>query len=143
MNTGQMDNQDPRNIVFFDGVCNLCNNGVNWIWKHNKSEDLYFSSLQSDFASKFFADTPYHIQNLDTVYFYEGGRFYQRSEAILRIMTHFSGGYRRLARWLLKVPTFISDGFYRLIAATRYQFFGAKDHCRIPTEEEKSRFLES
>jgi len=30
---------------------------------------------------------------------------------------------------------------YRLVAANRYRMFGRKDACRLPTPDERERFL--
>jgi predicted DCC family thiol-disulfide oxidoreductase YuxK len=39
-------------------------------------------------------------------------------------------------------PQPIRDFIYDLIAKNRYRFFGKKDVCRIPTENERKKFLE-
>jgi predicted DCC family thiol-disulfide oxidoreductase YuxK len=39
------------------------------------------------------------------------------------------------------VPKFIRDGFYNLIANSRYRWFGKKETCMIPTPELRERFL--
>ena len=37
-------------VVFFDGVCNLCNGTVDFIIEHDEAGYFRFASLQSDFA---------------------------------------------------------------------------------------------
>ena len=39
------------------------------------------------------------------------------------------------------VPRPIRDAVYRWIARNRYQWFGKRDTCRLPTLEERERFL--
>ena len=39
-------------IVFYDGVCGLCNRLVQFLLKHDREGRLRFASLQSDFAAK-------------------------------------------------------------------------------------------
>jgi predicted DCC family thiol-disulfide oxidoreductase YuxK len=129
------------NIVFFDGVCNFCNSTVDWIYKNNKKRDIYFSSLQSEFANEFLKQNGIANTDLDTVIFYTGSKFYFRSSAILRISKHLSRGYKLLTIFIV-VPVFIRDGFYNWIAKNRYKFFGKKETCRIPSPEEKQYFLE-
>jgi len=128
------------NIVFFDGVCNFCNATVDLIFRHNKKRDLYYASLQSDFAKRNLpAET---LGDLDTIIFYTNGKLYYRSTAALQIAGHLSGFYRGM-RSLLLVPRFLRDGVYRLIAKNRYRLFGKKDSCRLPSPEEKKYFIEN
>ena len=37
-------------VIFFDGVCNLCNGAVRTVIKLDSKRHFRFSSLQSDFA---------------------------------------------------------------------------------------------
>jgi predicted DCC family thiol-disulfide oxidoreductase YuxK len=139
-----MENSDQyknHNIVFFDGVCNFCNSTVDWVYRNNKKKDIYYSSLQSEFAAKFLGQNGINTTDLDTIIFYEAGKFYFRSTAILRICKHLRGGYRFLIAFFL-IPSFVRDGVYKWIAKNRYKFFGKKETCRIPSPEEKQYFLE-
>ena len=38
-------------------------------------------------------------------------------------------------------PTILTDFAYDIIAKNRYKIFGKREVCRIPTNEEKSKFL--
>jgi predicted DCC family thiol-disulfide oxidoreductase YuxK len=129
------------NIVFFDGVCNFCNTTVDKIWAKNKKRNIYYSSLQSDFAKRFLSEHGINATDLDTVIFYTGRKFYMRSTAILQVAKHLSGIYRVLPGFLM-IPPFLRDGIYRWIAKNRYRFFGKKETCRIPTPEERHYFIE-
>ena len=40
------------------------------------------------------------------------------------------------------IPRPIRNPVYRVIARNRYRWFGKRDTCRIPTAEEKLRFLD-
>lgn len=130
-------------IVFFDGVCNFCNKTVDFLIRKKKSnEQLYFSSLQSEFAAKFMADVGIDIEDLNTIYFYNDGKITDRSSAILDLCQKLQGMYPVLG--ILKiVPRFIRDFFYRLFSRYRHRLFGTRESCRIPSDEEKSFFLES
>lgn len=128
-------------IVFFDGVCNFCNSTVDLIYSRNRKRNIYYSSLQSEFATSFLGGHGINSTDLDTVIFYSGGKFYFRSSAILQIFKHLTGGYALLSGFLI-VPSFIRDGFYKWFAKNRYKFFGKKETCRIPSPEEKQYFLE-
>lgn len=130
-----------HNIVFFDGVCNFCNSTVDKIYSNNKKKDIYYSSLQSEFAKKFLGEHGINTSDLDTVIFYTGGKFYFRSSAILQISKHLSGPYKVLPVFFI-IPAIIRDAFYKWFSRNRYKFFGKKETCRIPSAEEKEYFLE-
>ncbi|MCW3102246.1 MAG: hypothetical protein JWO09_686 [Bacteroidetes bacterium] len=136
-----MEKYKDHNIVFFDGVCNFCNSTVDKIWANNKKRNIYYSSLQSEFAKAFLKRNGIDATDLDTVIFYTKGKFYMRSSAILQIAKELNGPYRLMPAFLV-VPAFLRDGVYRWFAKNRYRFFGKKETCRIPTPEEKSYFIE-
>ena len=39
-------------VVFFDGVCTLCQRSVRYLLKHDKNKRLKFTSLQGQYAKK-------------------------------------------------------------------------------------------
>lgn len=125
------------NVVLFDGVCNLCNGFVNFIIDHDKENKFKFASLQSDFARNLIDD---EFLDLSSVVFYDGVRFYKKSEAVLEIAKKLP-----IIRWVAFfsiIPKFIRDGIYTFIAKNRYRVFGKTDSCRMPTPELKAKFLE-
>ena len=126
-------------IVFFDGVCNFCNAAIDRIYRTTKKRNIYYSSLQSGFAKRNLPQEA--INNADTIIFYSRGKLYYRSSAVLQIVKHLNGAYRLLIA-LYIFPRFIRDAVYRLIAKNRYKWFGKKESCRIPADEEKKYFLE-
>ncbi|MBT8218936.1 MAG: DUF393 domain-containing protein [Bacteroidia bacterium] len=134
------DNKQP--IIFFDGVCNFCNATVDWIWKRNRKQNLFFSSLQSNFAQQFLLDQGIQNPDLSTIYFFDGNRLFNRSKAVLSIMRHFGFGYQLLSSMLNIFPAFIGDFVYDQIAQRRYNISGKRSTCRIPSQEERSRFFE-
>lgn len=126
-------------IVFFDGYCSLCNSLVNWLIQIDKTSELKFASLQGETAAQ---QLGRNIAPLDinTVIYLRYNQKYERSSAILRVLSDI-GGFWSLARIFLLVPKFIRDGVYRLVARNRYQMFGKRDTCRIPKPEELNRLL--
>lgn len=131
---------DYNHIVFFDGVCNLCNSTIDFLVRHNSNENLKFSSLQSEFTSKFLQKYSIDLNQLSTIYFYTDGALYQKSKAAFHIAQHLNAPYRYL-NLLSFMPEGFANIFYDLIAKNRYRWFGEKETCRIPTQAELSRFL--
>ena len=127
--------------VFFDGVCTLCNRGVNFLIKHDKKGVLKFASLQSEYAQNVIPKALLDRDNLDTIIVYTDGKFYERSEAVLKLCKVLGGGFYVVLMGYL-IPRFIRDGLYRFIANNRYRWFGTQSQCRVPTPALKERFLE-
>jgi len=85
-----------NHIVFFDGVCNLCNNTVDFLMRHNTNENLKFSSLQSEFSHKFLSEYSIDLNQLSTIYFYENGQLHQKSKAAFLIAQYLNAPYKYL-----------------------------------------------
>jgi predicted DCC family thiol-disulfide oxidoreductase YuxK len=134
----------PKNkkIILFDGVCNLCNNAINFIIEHDKKDVFRFASLQSELGQKLVLERGIDPDILDTIILIEPGIvYYEKSTAALKIAKDLSGGYFFL-QYFLFLPKFIRDGVYNLVASNRYKWFGKKESCMIPTPELKGKFLD-
>jgi predicted DCC family thiol-disulfide oxidoreductase YuxK len=130
-----------QKIVFFDGVCNLCNRSVNFLIKQDKKNVLKFASLQSAYAQNVVPKALLNHEKLDSIIVYTDGKFYDRSIAVLKLCKILGGLFTVfLIGYLL--PRFIRDGLYTFIANNRYRWFGITDQCRVPTAELKKRFLD-
>ena len=127
--------------VFFDGLCNLCNRGVNFLISKDKKGVLKFASLQSEYAQNVVPKALLNRENLDTIIVYTDGKFYDRSKAVLKLCKILGGGFYVFLIGYL-IPRFIRDGLYRFIANNRYHWFGKTAQCRIPTVDLKERFLD-
>ena len=112
-------------VVLFDGPCTLCNKSVDWITCRDFHGTFYFASLQSNWAAE---HLPEHLKSEDSVVLFIDGQFHIRSKAALLILEQLPG-YRWTKVFHL-VPTFLLDLVYRIIAKTRYRFFG-KGYCTL------------
>lgn len=128
-----MDSSSP--IIFYDGLCGLCDKSVQTVLKYDRKQVFRFATLQSDLARKL-------LGNLreDSFVLYENNRAYLRSTAALRTAKRLSGPWPLLYLFIA-VPPFIRDAVYRFIAANRYKWFGKYDSCKIPDASTRSRFL--
>jgi predicted DCC family thiol-disulfide oxidoreductase YuxK len=139
-----MDQELPKNkkIILFDGVCNLCNNAINFIIERDKKDIFRFASLQSELGKRLVSERGIDPEVLDTIYLIEPGVvYYEKSTAALKIAKELSGGYS-LMQYFQYLPKFLRDGVYNLVASNRYSWFGKKESCMIPTPELKAKFLE-
>lgn len=131
----------PANpLVLFDGVCNLCNRSVQMILRHDRNARLRFASLQSPLGEKLRRELGIDPEKVDSVILVEGGRWYQESDAALRIASLLGGAWKAFGVFRL-VPRPLRDAAYRLIARNRYRWFGKTETCWVPTPELRGRFL--
>lgn len=128
-------------IVLFDGVCNLCNGLVRFLYPRDKGEQLYFTPLQSRTAQDVMRKFAFSSDDFDTFLLVEGKRLYTRSAAALRLVRYLSFPWPLLTVFTL-VPPFLRDVFYSFIARNRYHWFGQLDTCPLPTPELQARFLD-
>jgi predicted DCC family thiol-disulfide oxidoreductase YuxK len=127
-------------IILFDGVCNLCNYSVNFIISRDRRAYFRFASLQSPVGQELLQQYELSNATLDSVILLDNGRMYQRSTAALRITRRLRQPWPLCYAFII-IPKFIRDLIYNFIARNRYRWFGQRDLCRVPTPEERSRFL--
>ena len=129
-------NEKP--IIFFDGVCGLCNRAVDFLIRHDRKRIFLFAPLQGETA---FQKLPAPLTDtLNTIVCKDGALLYFKSDAILHIMIRIGGVWKLTVLGYI-VPTVIRDLFYDMAANNRYRVFGKKESCRMPTPEEREIFL--
>lgn len=127
-------------IIFFDGVCNLCNSSVQFVLKRDKKHHFVFAALQSDVARDILLQYPTKITEKDSILLLQDKKLYAESTAALLIAKQFSGIWKLLQGFWI-VPKFARDFIYRWIAKNRYKWFGKRETCMIPSKEISQRFL--
>ncbi len=127
-----------QRIIFFDGVCNLCDSAVSKVFKIDKNHKFLFASLQSETAQKHLKKQDFEK---DSIVYFEAGKSFYFSDAVIEILKVLGGGYLILASVIGLFPKAFRDFIYRKVAANRYRIFGKKAECRLPSETEKSYFL--
>ncbi len=126
-------------VVFYDGVCGLCDRSVQALIKLDKGHKLRYATLQGETATGLFGE-PEGEAGSWSIKLLEDGRVYERSTAAIRAAT-IAGGLGKLAAVLLVVPRFVRDGVYRWIATNRYRWFGGAEACMLPSMALRKRFL--
>ncbi|MBI1185029.1 DUF393 domain-containing protein, partial [bacterium] len=132
-------NSTQQPIVFFDGVCGLCNRLVDFLLKQDRSGKLLFAPLQGETAAQLLDSK--HIKNLNTVAVWVNGKVYTHSDGILAIVPFLPFYWQPLLIGKL-IPRPWRDFLYNYISRKRYQWFGKKTTCRMPQPHEKARFLD-
>ena len=130
-----------KKIILFDGVCNLCDSSVQFVIKHDKKDIFRFVSLQSELGQKIISHIGISGLNIDSTILYEPEKgYYYKAEVAFRILKELNGIYQCLLVFSI-FPKSILNNIYDYIAKNRYEWFGKKESCMIPTPKVQSKFL--
>ncbi|MCM3116401.1 thiol-disulfide oxidoreductase DCC family protein [Neobacillus sp. MER 74] len=127
-------------IILFDGICNLCNNSVQFIIKRDTIGFFKFTSLQSETGQALLKKYGLN-KDLNSFVLLENGKAYVKSSAALRVCSKLGSAWPILSI-LRFLPPFSRDFLYDIVAKNRYKWFGKKESCMLPLPEWKERFLE-
>ena len=127
-------------VILFDGICNFCNAGINFIIKQDKKRVFRFSALQSGTGQRLLEEHRLSKEGFESFLLIENGKVYQKSTAGLKVYNKLPWYWKwTQLGWL--APRFVRDAIYDLIARNRYKWFGKKEHCMVPSPDTKNRFL--
>ena len=136
-----IDLPENKKIILFDGVCNLCNAWVKFVIKYDKKDAFRFASIQSDIGIQIINHLKIDASKTDSIILFEPQNNYLiHSEAVFKI-TKLLGGFFLLLNIFSFLPKSSTDFVYRFVAKNRYNWFGKKDVCSIPSKENFSKFL--
>lgn len=134
------ENAAPDRVVFFDGVCGMCNKTVNFLMARDAEGRLKFAPLQGQTARQ---HVPESIrEHMDTFVFLHAGKLHVRTGALIRILWVLGGVWGFLGSLLWLIPAPLRNLGYRFVARIRYRVYGKSESCRLPTAEERDRFLD-
>tara|TARA_R110000787_G_scaffold108621_2_gene217037 strand:+ start:21166 stop:21576 length:411 start_codon:yes stop_codon:yes gene_type:complete len=136
-----MNSESKHKVILFDGVCNLCNTSINFIIRNDKKGVFKFAPLQSDFGKKALKDYNINPKDTDSIILIDADKCYIKSSAALQIAKHLSGAYPLFFGFMI-VPKFMRNWVYDFVAKNRYQWYGKKESCMIPSPELKDKFLD-
>lgn len=131
---------EGKTLVVFDGICNSCNFVVNFLLKIDKNEVFVFTAQQSEFGKQLMTQNKLSFTAQDTLVVFSDNKVFAFSSAVFQIF-YILGWPWRLLNVFSFLPRVLTDHLYRAYANNRYKFFGKKESCRIPTENERRRFL--
>jgi len=128
-------------IIFYDGVCNLCNFFVRQVIQTNNKKNIKFASLQSDFAKNTLSEEILKSNEYDSIIYFSDNQIYTKSDAVFQISKELRFPCKFLGYFKF-LPKSFTDFIYKLIAQNRYNIFGKKDSCTIPKGFDKSLFID-
>lgn len=141
-----MDESPKVPIIFFDGVCNLCNGFVDALVRFKSPKaNFKIASLQGEAAKKWI---PTELRErpaaqASVVLRTAKGELLTSFEAIYRIANFFQFPLNYLSIFLLWPLRCLCLGelAYQWVAKHRYRLFGKRTSCRLPSPDEQSFFL--
>jgi predicted DCC family thiol-disulfide oxidoreductase YuxK len=124
---------DERPIILFDGICNLCNGGVNFALDQDESGKLRFCSLQSKVGQSLLLRMGKSPHDMTSIIMTTKDQAYFSSEAVARICSQLDDLSLQVFGKLGQItPEFIRESIYQFISKHRYQLGGGEyDQCRM------------
>ena len=133
---------DKRPIILFDGVCNLCNGGVNLALDLDPPGRLRFAALQSPAGRALLVRAGRDPNDISSIVLVEETNAYVKSDAVLRIATYLENPLLPAAGTLGALfPGILRDAVYDVVADNRYDILGMKDECRLGDDRFDDRFV--
>jgi predicted DCC family thiol-disulfide oxidoreductase YuxK len=133
-------NDLPPHVIFYDGVCAMCNAIVQAMLRIDRDGRFRFAPLQGETAERAREVHPDFPTENETVVYLRGGEVFVRSRAAALAMAEMPYPAKMLS-WFRFVPRWLADFFYQLVARSRYRVFGKYDQCPLPPAEARARFL--
>jgi predicted DCC family thiol-disulfide oxidoreductase YuxK len=136
----------PEAIIFYDGVCALCNRLNPFVLRQDRRGVFRFAPLQFDVARHALAK--YEISAGDPemlVVLVDPDRPSERllvgAGAVFYVLGQLGGVWKAIS--LLRVlPAPLLDFGYRLTARNRYRLMGRYASCPLPQPEWQDRFID-
>ena len=152
--------QPALKIILFDGVCVLCNYWARFIIKYDTQKKFKLASVQSPIGQEILKYYGMPLTTFDTLLYIEGldlenlstdnvsikntdkknNQLFIKTAAIFRVVSQLGIPWRLVVIFKI-IPAALSDRAYNIIARNRYQLFGKKEHCILPTPDHTSRYL--
>ncbi|EDP70391.1 YuxK [Flavobacteriales bacterium ALC-1] len=125
-----MSQKTKKDIIIFDGECNLCNGVVGWLLKFAPKDLFQFVAFQSSYGQELLMQYGFPTQQLDTVILIDDNNVKTHSDGFLRIISKIPK-WKRVAALLAFIPRLIRDYIYKTASRNRVKWFGQSKSCTI------------
>lgn len=127
-------------LMLFDGVCALCDGTVRTVLRLDREGAIRFTPIQSPYGRVLAARHGLDPDKPASFLFLDNGRPLTKTAAIGALLRRLRAPWRWLAV-IDRLPRGPMDAAYDWIAANRYRLTGRRDRCRVPTPEQRGRFV--
>ncbi|MCB0390051.1 MAG: DUF393 domain-containing protein [Bdellovibrionales bacterium] len=125
-------------ILFYDGVCGLCNRFVIFLLWIDKKSVFKISPLQGHTAKKILPKNV--VSNLNSIIVIDQGEMFEKSDAIFNVFKNIGGAWKALLLFKI-LPLVLRDYLYDIVSSNRYRVFGKYDACKLPDDSFRNRLL--
>ncbi|KAN0027760.1 hypothetical protein ACTFIV_009584 [Dictyostelium citrinum] len=121
--------ENPRRIIMFDGVCNVCDGFVQFVFPRDVGKRFSFQALQTEKGKEIldYYGIPCDMSSIILVDEADG-KHYTKSTAVLNILFFLKAPYSYFYSFYF-IPPIIRDLGYDFFATYRYLILGKKDSC--------------
>jgi len=127
-------------LMLFDGVCNVCTGSVQAVLWLDRKGVIRFTPIQSPYGRQLAAAHGIDPETPESFLFLDQGRALTKTAAIGALLRRLDAPWRWLA-FVDRLPRGPADAAYDWIARNRYRLMGRKDHCMVPTAQQRAQFL--
>jgi len=128
-------------IVYYDGLCGLCDGSISLILKFDKNNTLKYSSLQGKSGQILLKQLNKELHEFDTVLFKVNDQVYTKSTAVFKIIDSI-GGWIKIFKIFNFLPQKFNDWVYSKIAKNRFKYFGKLKSCDISKFNIPGQFID-
>ncbi|WP_299117851.1 thiol-disulfide oxidoreductase DCC family protein [uncultured Winogradskyella sp.] len=119
-----------KDIIIFDGECNLCNGVVGWLLKFAPEDLFQFVAFQSAYGQQLLREYGFPTEQLETVILIDNNGVKTHSDGFLKIISKIPK-WKRVAALLGFIPRLIRDYIYKTASKNRVKWFGIANSCTI------------
>ncbi len=119
-----------KNIIIFDGECNLCNGVVGWLLKFAPTDSFKFVAFQSPYGQSLLHTFGFPKKELTTVILIDEAGAHTHSDGFLKIISQIPK-WQLAAALLAFIPRIIRDTIYNLASKNRVKWFGKSNTCTV------------
>ena len=119
-----------KDIIVFDGECNLCNGVIGWLLKFTPQDMFRFVAFQSNYGQQLLKTHGFPTHRLDTVILIDEHGITTHSDGFLNIIAKIPK-WKEVAALLSFVPRIIRDFIYKTASKNRVKWFGQSNSCTI------------
>jgi predicted DCC family thiol-disulfide oxidoreductase YuxK len=132
-------------VLLFDGECGFCDRVVQFIIRRDRRKRFRFAALQTGYGRKKATAAGLNPDDLSTMVLIlnpdsDEEKVLIKGRAAFTVYSMLGGGWAILG-WFRFLPKGLLNFGYDLVARNRFRIAGRLDTCRIPTPEERERFI--